>query len=294
MPPGGVPKLAHAELLPLEALTALAWWLTRHVGIERIKLTGGEPLVRVGLEHLVAQLAAIPGIAEISLTTNGSRLPQQAERLKASGLARVNVSLDSLDAARFRELTRGGDLNETLAGISAAVAAGLLPVKLNSVLQRSSWKLDVPLLLDYAAENGLELRFIELMRTGTERAWCDAEFVAAAEVQRWLAEQRTCLSMAATGDGPARLTSVFWRGAAVSVGWITPRSHPFCGSCKRLRLDAHGRLYRCLMDPQYFDLGASLQECGREVAEEDLRFYLEQKSPPLVMDNPSAMSLIGG
>jgi GTP 3',8-cyclase len=294
MPPGGVPKLAHGDVLSLEEMATLAAWLARRIGIERIKLTGGEPLVRVGLEHLVQQLAAISGVTEISLTSNGSRLSQQAERLKAAGLARVNVSLDSLDGARFRELTLGGKLEQTLAGISAAVAAGLVPVKLNSVLQRSSWKQDVPLLLDYAAENGFELRFIELMRTGTERAWCDSEFVAAAEVQQWLSGQRTCLPMAATGNGPARLTAVFWRGAALSVGWITPRSHPFCRGCGRLRLDARGRLYRCLMDPEFFDLGASMRKHGDQAAEAALLSYLEQKSPPLVMDHPSAMSLIGG
>jgi GTP 3',8-cyclase len=294
MPPGGVPKLAHGDVLSLEEMAVLAAWLAEHVGVQRIKLTGGEPLVRAGLDELVAHLAAIPGIAEISLTTNGSRLSQQAELLKAAGLARVNVSLDSLDAARFHELTLGGRLEQTLAGISAAVAAGLVPVKLNSVLQRSSWKRDVPLLLDYAAENGFELRFIELMRTGTERAWCDAEFVAASEVQRWLCQRETCLPMAATGGGPARLSTVFWRGSIVSVGWITPRSHPFCQSCQRLRLDARGRLYRCLMDPQFFDLRPFLREPSNRAVEQTLQLYLKEKSAPLVMDHPYAMSLIGG
>jgi len=294
MPPGGVPKLAHGDVLSLEALAALAAWLVRRTGIERVKLTGGEPLVRAGLEHLVKQLAAIPQVTEISLTSNGSRLSQQAAALKAAGLARVNVSLDSLNEVRFRELTRGGRLEETLAGISAAVAAGLVPVKLNSVLQHSSWKQDVPLLLNYAAENGFELRFIELMRTGTERAWCDSEFVAAAEVQRWLAEQGAHLLTDPEGPGPARFSLISWRGSTLSVGWIMPRSHPFCRNCERLRLDARGRLYRCLMDPKFFDLDDSLRQYGEPTTEEGLLLYLEQKTPPLLMDNPSAMSLIGG
>jgi len=294
MPPGGVPKLRHGDLLSLEEMARLAGWLTTRVGIERIKLTGGEPLVRRDLNELVKQLAEIPGIAEVSLTTNGSRLSQQAEKLKAAGLARVNVSLDSLDGARFHELTRGGRLEDTLAGISAAVATGLVPIKLNSVLQRSSWLQDVPRLLDYAAANGFELRFIELMRTGTERVWCDSEFLAASRVQLWLLEQGRFVPTISAECGPARSSQVSWRGVNLTVGWITPRSHPFCQSCERLRLDARGRLYRCLMDPGFFDLRSTLRACAERETEEELAQYLAAKSVPLAMDNASAMSLIGG
>jgi cyclic pyranopterin phosphate synthase len=293
MPLEGVPKLAHRDLLSLEDLASLAAWLAPRFGIRRIKLTGGEPLLRLGVDNLVKQLAAIPGVGEISLTTNGSCLAQQAEKLRAAGLARVNVSLDTLDAARFHELTRGGRLTDVLAGIQAAVSAGLLPLKLNSVLQRSTWQQDVPLLLDYAAERGFELRFIELMRTGTEQPWCDAEFVAATRVQIWLAEQGRLMPTFLVDQGPARLSRVSWRGVIVNVGWITPRSHPFCESCDRLRLDARGRLYRCLMDPHYFSLGEVMQR-GDRTAEEQLAVYLAAKSAPQTMEQASAMSLIGG
>ncbi len=293
MPLEGVPKLAQSELLSLEDLASLAAWLTPRFGIRRIKLTGGEPLLRLGIDHLVKQLAVIPGVGEVSLTTNGSCLAQQAEQLRAAGVARVNVSLDTLDAARFHELTRGGRLANVLAGIEAAVSAGLTPLKLNSVLQRSTWQQDVPQLLDYAAEHGFELRFIELMRTGTERPWCDAEFVAATRVQTWLAEQGRLIPNFPVEHGPACLSQVLWHGVIVSVGWITPRSQPFCESCDRLRVDARGRLYRCLMDPQYFDLGAVLHR-GDSTAEEQLAVYLAAKVAPQAMEQASAMSLIGG
>lgn len=292
MPLEGVPKLAHGDLLSLEDLASLAAWLAPRFGIRRIKLTGGEPLLRLGIDDLVRQLAVIPDVDEISLTTNGSGLVQHAEKLRAAGVVRVNVSLDTLDAARFHELTRGGRIEDVLAGIRAAVSAGLLPLKLNSVLQRSTWQQDVPQLLDYAAEHGFELRFIELMRTGTERSWCDAEFVAATRVQIWLAEQGRLRPNFLMDQGPARLSQVWWRGGIVKVGWITPRSHPFCESCDRMRLDARGRLYRCLMDPHYFDLGAALYREDR--MGEQLAAYLAAKFAPETMEQASAMSLIGG
>lgn len=293
MPVEGVPKLAHGDLLSLEELARLAAWLSARLGIDRIKLTGGEPLLRRGITELIQQLSVIPQVSEVSLTTNGTRLPELAQTLKNAGLARVNVSLDTLDSARFRELTRGGDLADTLAGIEAAVSARLLPLKLNSVLQRSTWQRDVPELLDFAAAHGFDLRFIELMRTGTERSWCDAEFVAAARVQIWLAEQGRLLPDPSLQPGPARLSRVSWRGVSVKVGWIAPRSHPFCESCDRLRLDARGHLYRCLMDSNYFDLAEAVER-GGQIAQEELAVYLAGKVAPRAMEQASAMILIGG
>ncbi|HVO63674.1 MAG TPA: GTP 3',8-cyclase MoaA [Terriglobales bacterium] len=294
MPEGGVPKVARQDLLSLEELASLARWLVPRVGIKRIKLTGGEPLVRRGLEALIRELAILTGITDLSMTTNGSCLAKHAPALKTAGLKRVNVSLDTLNTDRFRELTRGGRLEDTLAGIAAGVAAGLVPLKLNSVLRHSSWQEDVPALLDYAAANNFELRFIELMRTGTARAWCDPEFVAASRVQLWLSSQGSFLPRFGGEDGPARSWLISWGGANLKVGWITPRSEPFCQSCDRLRLDSRGRLYRCLMDPKFFDLSEVLRGPNDGRTEEKLFLYLAGKLPPRSMDNTSAMSLIGG
>jgi cyclic pyranopterin phosphate synthase len=291
MPAGGIHNSAH---LPIDELADLAAWLALRFGIERVKLTGGEPLVRQGIERLVERLAATMGIREVSLTTNGSLLQRLALPLKAAGLARVNVSLDSLDPERFTRLTRGARLDDTLAGIDEALAAGLVPLKLNTVLQRSTWIDDVPLLLDYAAARGLELRFIELMRTGTGRAWADAEFVPVSEIRRWIALRASSLPMVTPPGDPARRWRVDWRGTPVTLGWITPRSHPFCVNCERVRLDSRGRLRRCLMDPLLFDLAAARRDRGDRSAWNELSDYLAGKHIPRAMDSLFSMSAIGG
>jgi GTP 3',8-cyclase len=212
--------------------------------------------------------------------------------LKAAGLSRVNISLDSLDEERFAEVTRGGILERTLAGIESAQNAGLTPIKLNTVLRRSTWKQEVPRLLDYAASTGFEIRFIELMRMGTERGWCESEFVSVDEVCEGLgseivpAEEQT--------RAPARRTLVSWRGIPLTVGWITPRSHPFCHYCERLRMDARGQLRRCLMDSKTFDLPRVLEAMDSLEARQEFQSYIAGKVPPLAMDSPLAMSQIGG
>lgn len=294
MPVEGVPKLPHSDLLSLEQLGDAVAFLVERIGIDRVKFTGGEPLVRAGIEGLVQRIAAMPGVRELSLTTNASLLPRKAEALKAAGLARVNVSLDSLDPQRFSELTRGGSLEAALEGIQAAQRVGLLPLKLNAVLQRSGWEQDVPRLLDYAAHNGFELRFIELMRTGTEQEWCASEFIPADDVRQWLEARAELKSVAGPAEAPARRTEVCWRGARMTVGWITPRSHPFCSRCERVRMDARGRLRRCLMDAQFLNLASILQGQGAQAAADCFDQYLAGKRAPDAMESGNAMSLIGG
>jgi len=292
MPAEGVPNVAHEDLLPLETMRQLVEWLVAHTGINKVRLTGGEPLVRRGIVNLVAELAAIPGMRELCLTTNGVLLPRMASSLKAAGLNRVNLSLDSLDKERFTEETRGGNLQSTLAGIAAAQEAGLTPIKLNTVLRRSTWKLEVPSLLDYAAQTGFEIRFIELMRTGTERAWCESEFVSVDEVCEGLGVEVTPAEEQTSGS--SRRTFVDWRGTRLTVGWITPRSHPFCDHCDRLRMDARGQLRRCLMDPMQLDLPLLLKTVESSVAEREFDSYIAGKIPPQSMDSDLAMSRIGG
>lgn len=292
MPLSGVSKRECQDVLPLERLTDLVEWLITHTGIDSIRLTGGEPLVRSGLEHLIAQVASLPKVREVSLTTNGSLLRHRAWSLKAAGLTRVNISLDSTDTNRFAEVTRGGDLRHVLAGIRAAKEAGLVPIKLNSVLRRSTWQHDVPLLLDYVVGTGLEIRFIELMRTGTERQWCESEFISAENVCRGLRLDMTWVDTT-KGEGPARRTLVNWKGAVLPVGWITPRSRPFCSNCGRLRMDSLGRIRRCLMDPVTLDL-ATLLRMNEETAIDLFNTYIADKMPPTTMENSSAMNEIGG
>ncbi len=293
MPAGGVPLVRHADLLPLEGLAGLVRWLDGELGVGKVKLTGGEPLARRGVARLVEDLHGIPGVREISMTTNGSLLAARADELRAAGLDRVNVSLDTLDPERFARLTRGGRLDDAVAGIDAALAAGLVPLKLNAVLLASSWREDVPALLDFAASRGVEVRFIELMRTGTEARWAAAELVPAATVQDWLGNLTTVEPVPGPPSAPARRTRLRWRGKSLTVGWITPQSHPFCASCNRLRLDARGRLRRCLMDPVPLEL-ARLLAGDEGAARIKLRAYLAGKQPPAGMNTHLPMVAVGG
>ncbi|MCS7183401.1 MAG: GTP 3',8-cyclase MoaA [Thermoanaerobaculum sp.] len=293
MPAQGLAWIPRRELPSLHALATAVEFLAHHLGVQRVKLTGGEPLVRPGVVDFVARLRAVGALAEISLTTNGTHLARLAGPLKQAGLARVNVSLDTLDPQRFRRLTRGGELHRVLAGISAALEQGLTPVKLNAVLCASSFRHDVPQLVSYAAQSGLEVRFIELMRTGTEAAWAAGEFVSAQVVQEFLRQRGELVPLDERPAGPAR--RFLYRGAQgeVVVGWITPVSHSFCQTCNRLRLDARGFLRRCLMDEKALPLLPLLSQ-GERQALQALAPYLAGKRPPQAMESALPMSAVGG
>jgi cyclic pyranopterin phosphate synthase len=297
MPETGVPLVPKGEIPTLTELAGAVAWLVARYGVDRVKVTGGEPLVRGGLPAFVAKVAAIPGVREVSMTTNGTRLAPEARELAAAGLARVNVSLDTLDPERFRELTRGGRVEEVLEGVDAALAAGLLPLKLNSVLRASSFREDVPGLLALAAGKGVEIRFIELMQTGTEAEWAIAERVTGASVREWLAaEGATVTPLPTRPNAPARRTAISWNGIEVEAGWIDPVSHSFCDDCDRLRLDARGRLRRCLMDDHAFPLVDLLRrgEVDEAGVEDAARSYVAGKQPPIAMTIGSSMASIGG
>lgn len=293
MPAEGLPLLRRDLLLDIEELAEVAAWFCAAVGVDRIKLTGGEPLVRSGVEELIRLLVAIPGVAEVSATTNGTLLARRAPALRAAGLSRVNVSIDTLDPDHYRELTRSGLVDDVIRGIDAALAAGLRPVKLNAVLLASRWRLDVPALLDFAQDRGLEIRFIELMRTGTGAPWAEREFVPAVTVQDWLAAG-TDSDRSRTNLDPARRSRVQWRGQPMEVGWITPRSEPFCAGCRRFRLDARGLLRRCLMDPAPFPLASRLAAGEGAQVRHDLHSYLDGKRQASGMDLPLPMVSVGG
>lgn len=294
MPEAGVPLLPRGEIPALSELASAVAWLVEKYGVDRVKVTGGEPLVRGGVLEFVAKIAAIAGVNEISMTTNGTRLTGAAADLAKAGLARVNISLDTVDPDRFRELTRGGRVEEVLAGLDAALEAGLTPLKLNSVLRRSSFRDDVPGLLDLASGKGVEIRFIELMQTGTEAAWATAERVTGAEVRTWLAAEGAEIApLLDRPNAPARRTAISWRGREVLAGWIDPVSHSFCDDCDRLRLDARGRLRRCLMDDLAFPLVDLLRRGEADVAAAAAS-YVAGKQPPTEMTIGSTMASIGG
>ena len=283
--------------LSFDELTALAAWLHRRCGLTKIKITGGEPLVRDGITDFVTALTRLDDAPEISLTTNGTHLAPLAAPLKRAGLARVNVSLDTPDAERFKTLT-GGDVHKTIAGIHAARDAGLTPIKLNAVLRRNTYRQDVPELLDLAADLDLQVRFIELMRTGTAPEWCDRERITVDAVMAWLRDQPECGELTAPSRGashaPASLSRIDWRGASMTVGWIPPISCPFCAMCDRLRLSPRGEVRRCLMDPTRLPLHQLITAQGDAEAEAALATFLAGKHPPVAMDQTLSMSELGG
>jgi len=292
MPDNGVPW-KKTPLPSLEQLADAGLFLMQHAGKRHIKLTGGEPSVRRDLPHLIRRLKAHSLVHEISMTTNASRMRDLAIPLREEGLNRVNISLDTLNPIRFHAIT-GSSLSRVLDGINATCQAGLNPVKLNAVLRRSYWKEDVPALIDYAAELGTELRFIELMQTGTRAAWASGEFISAKEVQGWLMDRAEAKQIPFKVGETSRRWKLSWQGQDVHVGWITPQSHAFCDGCKRIRMDAQGRVRRCLMDAQTFPLLELLGTHPEDVVRAELDNYLNGKQPPIEMMTTSPMATVGG
>ena len=242
MPAEGVPEREHDDILRYEELVAFTR-VAVAAGISKVRITGGAPLVRKGCASLIAQLAAIPGLDDISLTTNGVLLPRFAAELRAAGLRRVNISIDSLDPARYRRITRGGDLAGALAGIEAAFAAGFAPVKINALLLPGIED-ELGSFVDLTRVQPLHVRFIEYMPLD-RRLESHEQFVSAAEVLARLRAANVLEPVAGPyGNGPAR----YWRvpGGEGTIGFIAGVSDHFCASCNRLRLTADGRLRSCL------------------------------------------------
>ena len=258
MPPEGVKAAPHGEVLTFEEIETVVR-AAAAVGVKKVRLTGGEPLVRRGLEELVKRLSGIPGIDDLALTTNGILLPEKATALKDAGLKRVNISLDSLVPERYREITRGGDLSLVLAGVRAALEEGLHPVKVNTVVIRGFNEDEVVEIARLTVDEPLHVRFIELMPIGSLGDWTAGRFVAAADIISVLSAELGTLVPAKEpkGGGPAKYYRL--RGAAGTVGFITSMSEHFCQECNRLRLTSTGGLRPCLYDGGEFDLRAPLR-----------------------------------
>ena len=244
MPEAGVPLVERGEILSLEEMGLLIE-AAAATGVTRVRFTGGEPLLRRGLTSLIRTTAGLPGITDVALTTNGILLGDMAGELKAAGLSRVNVSLDSLRPERFAAMTRGGDLEQVRRGIAAALAAGLEPVKINAVIVRGLNDDEVEDLARLTVDPGLHVRFIELMPISDAARFLPDRLVTAAEIRERLAGWgRWETADGPVGGGPARYMRL--PGAAGTVGFISALSDHFCGSCNRLRLTANGCLRACL------------------------------------------------
>jgi cyclic pyranopterin phosphate synthase len=242
--PEDVVFMDRAELLTFEEIAHFVR-VAAPLGIDKVRLTGGEPLMRRDLPRLVALLAAVPGIKDIGLTTNGLLLAGQAQALYAAGLRRINVSLDTLDPGRFRQVARRDGLDKVLEGIAAARRAGFDPVKVNAVSIRGVTEHEVLPLARYAREHGLELRFIEYMPIGAE-AWERDKVYFADEILDQLGREFGPLAPATDGDPRAPAQEFVYGDGGGRVGIIASVSRPFCMSCNRIRLTADGKLRNCL------------------------------------------------
>ena len=251
--------LPHAELLSLEELDRLCAIFIR-LGVSKIRVTGGEPLVRRGVMALFQSLSRrLRGNAldELTLTTNGSRLAQFAESLAACGVKRVNVSLDTLDAAKFAAISRRGELAEALAGVEAADRAGL-KVKINAVAQKGVTEAGAEPLIRWAHGRGYDLTFIEVMPLGDVQSEWSRRFMSLEQLRADLAKRLTLVATPYRSGGPAR----YWRVEETGglVGFITPMTRSFCDGCNRVRITCSGRMYLCLGRESAVDLGKVLRE----------------------------------
>jgi len=303
MPAEGVPWRPHDQVLRYEEIETVVQ-AAAELGISKVRLTGGEPLVRLGIAGLVRMIARIPGIDDLAMTTNGILLSRYAAELAEAGLQRVNVSLDTLRPERFQRITRRGQLEDVLAGMEAARGAGLEPIKINTVVIRGMNDDEVVDLARKTMEaEWWNIRFIELMPVGNgsliTEAW-EQKVVTAHQVRERIESALGKLEPAkmSVGGGPAR----YYRlpGAKGTLGFITPISEHFCYQCNRLRLTADGQLRPCLLSDREIDLRTPLRR-GADVAEIKALLLEGIESKPMQhhldecqLPEERAMSEIGG
>lgn len=242
------------QLLTLEEIAFLVRAFCE-LGVEKVRITGGEPLVRRNVDWLIEQIGALKhttSLKELNLTTNGSQLPKYAEKLAAAGMDRINISLDSLNSNRFRELTRTGDLKQVLAGIAAAKQAGFERIKLNTVIMKGRNEDEIIDLAQFAIDNDLDISYIEEMPLGQVTHNRDESFCSSDEVLDTLQKHFDLQSSIANTGGPSRYFKV--AGTNSKIGFISPHSHNFCESCNRVRVTTEGRLLLCLGQEHSMDL----------------------------------------
>lgn len=290
MPPEGVKKQEHRQILSLEEIEEIAREAVG-MGVQKIRLTGGEPLVRRGMLSLCWKLKQIPGLRELALTTNGLLLPQMAGELKKAGVDRVNISLDTLDPERYRQITRGGRLEDALAGIQAAKDVGLTPLKLNCVLIGGFNDDEIPALALLTEREMVEVRFIELMPIGDTVGFAPEAYLPCEAVLERLPQ----LERLPEDSGVAERYRL--PGAAGTIGLIRPLSRCFCDRCNRIRLTADGRLKPCLHSREEIPIRGLHGEALRQQMEKAILHKPEQHgelSARLRSEADRNMNQIGG
>jgi cyclic pyranopterin phosphate synthase len=272
MPQEGIKPISHHEILRNEEIERLVR-VAAMVGINKIRLTGGEPLVRKGLPELIKLIAAVPEIDDIALTTNGLLLSGMAAQLKEAGLKRVNISLDTLKPRRYEEITRLGKMRDAWRGIEAALEHGFHPVKINVVAIRGFNDDEILELAGLSLKYPLHVRFIELMPIGISDSWASYRHIPVSEIkdiiERGMGKMQEVKRM--DGSGPAKYYQL--PGIRGSIGFISPVSDHFCSRCNRLRLTAEGRLRPCLYSNNEIDLKKALRGTATDM--ELARLYVQ-------------------
>ena len=299
MPAEGLQWLAKPEVLTFEEIHRLVTVMAR-MGVREIRLTGGEPLVRRDLPNLVQRLAVVPGVEDLSLTTNGVLLDRLARPLADAGLRRLNISLDSLSHTRFAEITRRDALDRVLAGLDAAEReTRLRPIKVNCVAIRGFSETEVPALAELARRKPFVVRFIEFMPLDADDRW-DADQVLSGADIRAIVEERWALEEVPAGPSSTARRFRFADGAG-ELGFVSPVTEPFCSSCDRVRVTADGRLRTCLFSRTEWDLQAPLRDGASDAElEEVIRNAVAHKELKHRINEPGfvrasrTMSQIGG
>jgi len=299
MPAEGLEWLPRSEVLSFEEIERLVRVLAR-MGVREVRLTGGEPLVRRDLPELVRMLSAVPGVEDLSLTTNGVLLDRLAGPLVAAGLKRINVSLDSLSHVRFTELTRRDALDQVLRGLEEAERyPELRPIKVNCVALKGFTEEEVPALAELARRKPYVVRFIEFMPLDADEVWREDRVLTGGEIRALIEERWPLVELPAPPSSTARRFR-FADGVG-EIGFVNPVSEPFCSACDRIRLTADGQLRTCLFSRREWDLKAPLRAgASDEELERHLRFAVRHKelkhriSDPGFVRASRSMSQIGG
>ncbi len=266
MPNNNIDYAIPEEWLTFNEITRVIRAFT-HLGVSSIRLTGGEPLLRKNIDQLAAQLTALPGLDDLSLSTNATKLNKYASKLYDSGISRINVSLDTINPIKFNEITKG-KIDKIIDGLLAAKQAGINPIKINMVLMKGiNDGDDVEEMVEFCIKHGFTLRFIETMPMGDTGRNARQHFIDLKEIEQRLGKKYQLVASQMPGAGPARYVKIV--GSDIKIGFITPISQHFCDTCNRVRLSATGDLYMCLGDDYKYELRPLLRSGVSDLELED-------------------------